>query len=802
MSDQTLTNRKALIMPAKDYGIFLPIGNGGWMLSTTAPHPEAKYAWNRRAAIYAENIGLDFIMSMAKWRGFGGTTDHWGRSLESMTMMSALAEVTSRVKIWATMHANVHNPAVAAKMYTTLQDISGGRAGMNIVNGAYADEFRQFGVWADLSHTDRYVMTELWTEAVVRLWTEDSVTMNTPYFTLAGCQSRPHPVARPTIISAGKSEDARKFQAKYADGAFLAADSLDEMRELSRDVHERAAARGRTCKTYSMLTVVQDETDELANEKVKEWGAGVDREALALMHASWGVPKEQARAWAAGAVGEAAFQTAYVAGSAETLTEHISYVVREADLDGLMLIFPEYDEDMLLFGKTVLPVLRELDALQEHQVVAVHDLAFVLLAKLAGQPASGTAHQARYLLRVVVHQAPPNHPAVLVTQIHRVASLEAAVHAGDAGREQRGAALHYRLDRATVQAQAAPGGRGMRQPQQPRRGPLPGGREVRPRWFPSQRRRGGGGSRHHRRDARGRGDQRGLDLCRHPAGAHPAAVPAATADLDARQVRRAAHLSDPARAARVASARVAVVEPVHVRKQDQRLRSGHVRDQSGEPVVVAEPDLVRGHRVVLVDHREHAELKQPVERALRVPVVPAPHQVVRGEQHLAGADAVPGELRRVPCDQQPLADARRRLLGGQVARPLPQAERRHARRDRAGGDQQHLPAATDPGRESSGQRLDADVVDRATACGQRGGADLDHNSRGLGDVGAGRLRHPSSLQSVPRGPGTCRRPAVRAGSQSKTTASSGSPMSTVSPGSAPASARASSTPSLDSRSAR
>jgi pyrimidine oxygenase len=312
--------------------------------------------------VHAESIGLDFIMSMAKWRGFGGTTDHWGRSLESMTMMSALAEATTRVRIWATLHANVHNPAVAAKMLTTLQDVSGGRVGLNIVNGAYAGEFEQFGIWdPELSHADRYEMTELWTEAVTRLWTEPSVTMHTPYFNLDDCESRPHPATRPTLISAGRSEDARRFQAKYADGAFLAAESLDEMRELSADVHARAKANGRVCKTYSMLTVVQDETDELAAEKVREWGAGLDRDALAKMRRTWGVPEDQARAWAEGAEGEAAFQTAYVAGSAETVTDHIEYIVREADLDGLMLIFPEYDDDMLLFGKTVLPALRARD---------------------------------------------------------------------------------------------------------------------------------------------------------------------------------------------------------------------------------------------------------------------------------------------------------------------------------------------------------------------------------------------------------------------------------------------------------
>ncbi|WP_236794523.1 LLM class flavin-dependent oxidoreductase [Amycolatopsis sp. GM8] len=346
---------------AKEYGIFLPIGSGGWLLSTTAPRPEASYADNKRAALHAEAIGLDFVMSMAKWRGFGGTTDHWGESLESMTMMAGLAEATERVKIWATTHANIHHPGVVAKMYTTLQQISAGRAGINIVNGAYADEFQQFGLWEEMSTEDRYRMTADWTEALIRLWTEDSVTMKSDFFTLQDCESRPHPETRPTIISAGRSPAGREFQATYADGAFLSANTLDEMKALSRDVHERAAARGRRVKTYSMLTVVQAETDAAAREKVERWGAGVDREALAAMRRSWGVPDERARVWAEGATGEEAFQTPYVSGSAETVVEHIARITRGGELDGLMLIFPEYDQDMLLFGETVLPALRALD---------------------------------------------------------------------------------------------------------------------------------------------------------------------------------------------------------------------------------------------------------------------------------------------------------------------------------------------------------------------------------------------------------------------------------------------------------
>ncbi|WP_300678773.1 LLM class flavin-dependent oxidoreductase [Nocardioides sp.] len=341
-----------------EYGVFLPIGNGGWLVSTTAPHPEATYAYNRQVAVDAEQAGLDFIMSMAKWKGFGGSTDHWGETLESMTLMAALAECTSTVRIWATMHANLHHPVVAAKMYTTLQQVSGGRAGMNVVNGSYADEFQQMGLWSELSKADRYRMTAEWTEAVTRLWAAEEVSMDSEFFTLDRAESRPHPSPRPTIINAGASDEAIEFQATWADGAFLGADSFEEMADKSRRVHARAAELGRTCKTYAMLTVVQGETDAAAQARVSAYGEGLDREALLNMSLAWGIPEDWARSWVEDATGEKAFQVPYVAGAADTVAAEIRRLVAAADLDGLMLIFPDYLSDLPLFGRTVLPQLR------------------------------------------------------------------------------------------------------------------------------------------------------------------------------------------------------------------------------------------------------------------------------------------------------------------------------------------------------------------------------------------------------------------------------------------------------------
>ncbi|WP_368496396.1 LLM class flavin-dependent oxidoreductase [Herbiconiux sp. A18JL235] len=345
----------------REYGVFLPNAAGGWLVSTTAPYPPADYDHNKRIARLAEEVGLDFVMAMSKWRGFGGSTDHWGETIESMTMMAGIAEATERVKIWATVHANMQHPAFAAKVFTTLQQISGGRAGMNIVNGSYADEFEQMGLWTALSREERYRMTAEWTHLVDRLWSEDSVTHAGEFFTLDDCQSRPHPSPRPTVINAGTSAAGRAYQAEHVDGAFLGADTLDEMRDSSRDVHERAAALGRTVKTYTMLTVVLGDDDAEAERRAEEYGRGIDRVALANMRRSWGMPEERALAWAEGADGQQAFQTVYVAGGPERVTEHILSVVDTAELDGLMLIFPDYLADLPVFGERVLPELRRRD---------------------------------------------------------------------------------------------------------------------------------------------------------------------------------------------------------------------------------------------------------------------------------------------------------------------------------------------------------------------------------------------------------------------------------------------------------
>ena len=168
---------------------------------------------------------------------------------------------------------------------------------------------------------------------------------------------------------------------------------------------------------------------------------------------------------------------------------------------------------------------------------------------------------------------------------------------------------------------------------------------------------------------------------------------------------------DPARAG---LRRVRGVEGVDVAEQDQRVGVHQVRDQGGQPVVVAEADLVGGHGVVLVDDRDHAELEQPAEGPEGVAVVAAPGDVVDGQQHLADAEAVRGRTAGVVPHQQALADRRRGLLGGQVARAGPSARAApEPGGDRAGRDQDDLPAGQPDGGQRIDERADPGRVDAA-----------------------------------------------------------------------------------------
>lgn len=346
-------------MCTKEFGVFLPIANGGWIISKNTPVLDASYQQNRDAAKLADDIGLDFIMSMGKWRGFGGETGHWGTSLESVTMMAGIAEATKNARIIATMHAGLHNPAVTAKMIATLDQISGGRAGLNIVSGSFKDEFIQMGEWdTSLSHDDRYEMTQEWTTAIKRLWTEDSVTIAGKYFQLRDCVSQPKPVSapRPYLICAGQSEKGLRFTVQNTDACFIGGKDEKDTKRISQMAKRLAGEYNKEIKVFCMCTVVIGDTDEQAQATAQYYREGLDVGAVEGMMRSFGVDVDSAKSMFDRASN--AFMSHTAIGSVATCKQQIAELIEECELDGVMLIFPDYVAGLTTFGRDILPGLK------------------------------------------------------------------------------------------------------------------------------------------------------------------------------------------------------------------------------------------------------------------------------------------------------------------------------------------------------------------------------------------------------------------------------------------------------------
>jgi pyrimidine oxygenase len=253
------------------------------------------------------------------------------------------------------LHAILHNPAVAAKMIATLDHISGGRAGLNIVAGAYRGEFEQMGAWDEkLDHDARYDLTEEWTQIVKLLWREPTVTFKGKYFDFQDCVSEPKPLQPPFLICAGMSKRGFEFSVREADGCFIGGRDRGETRDASRRAKDLAAQLGKEIRTYCMMTVISADTDAEADAKAQKYRDGLDEGAVLGMLESYGVAGNAMTARAQGA-----FMTQTVVGSPTTCAAKIEAFLRDCDIDGLMFIYDDYLQGLRVTGAEILPQLRK-----------------------------------------------------------------------------------------------------------------------------------------------------------------------------------------------------------------------------------------------------------------------------------------------------------------------------------------------------------------------------------------------------------------------------------------------------------
>ncbi|WP_198374264.1 pyrimidine utilization protein A [Neoroseomonas rubea] len=345
-------------------GVFLPIGNNGWLISTTSPQYMPTFELNREVTLKAERFGFDFALSMIKLRGFGGPSRYWDFNLESFTLMAGLAAVTTRIKLFASVAILSIPPALIARMATTIDAIAPGRFGVNIVTGWQKAEYEQMGIWPGEAHfARRYEYAEEYASILQDLWDDGVSDHKGEFFQMTDCRVAPTPSAKVDIISAGQSNRGMKFAAEYADYNFISVGGINDVAQVAPHTERLLAANaaaGRSCEAMLLMMIIADETDDAAMAKWNHYVEGTDIEALAWRD---GQAAADVKAEAHSTVGRMVRSDRVptnmlrLIGSYETIARQMDELSAIPGLAGVMLTFDDYLVGMEQFGTRIMPLM-------------------------------------------------------------------------------------------------------------------------------------------------------------------------------------------------------------------------------------------------------------------------------------------------------------------------------------------------------------------------------------------------------------------------------------------------------------
>ncbi len=318
----------------------------------------------------AEEAGIDFMLPIARWKGYGGDTDFHGSTLETLTWASGLLAATQRITVFGTVHAPLFNPLIAAKELVTADHIGEGRLGLNLVVGWNEGEFEMFGV-DQREHDARYDFAQEWLDAVLRAWREEGTfDIGGQFLKLHGVRAYPKPYGgtRPMIMNAGSSPTGQAFALRNCDAYFTANSasktSLDAAAKKVEEIKSQARALGREIEVFTVGHVICRPTQKEAEDYYRhaiiesaDWGA-VDG-MLALKHITPQTmpPAEyeaKRRYFAANAIGGYPF-----VGTPDHVAEEFANISR-AGMRGVGVSFVNYLDELPYFCGEVLPRLARL----------------------------------------------------------------------------------------------------------------------------------------------------------------------------------------------------------------------------------------------------------------------------------------------------------------------------------------------------------------------------------------------------------------------------------------------------------
>lgn len=291
MTDMQRPNNPMLGPNPFKLGVFCANCDGGLTVSMAPERWRADWDDIVEVARVADRAGIEFILPVAKWKGYGGAANVLGRSFETLTHGAALAALTTRIAIFSTVHVPLVTPSFAAKAIATIDHVSHGRAGLNIVCGWNQEEFDVHGVVIDPER--RYDQGLEW----FKIWSKllagaPEFDWNGEFYKLKRLSTDPVSLQRPwpVVMSAGFSIKGRDFAAQAADVLFTTMTEIDQGEGLVGSVKAYAAKYGRRTDVYTMAHIVcrpsRKEAEDFYYYFAEEMA---DRDALAHYKAQKGL---------------------------------------------------------------------------------------------------------------------------------------------------------------------------------------------------------------------------------------------------------------------------------------------------------------------------------------------------------------------------------------------------------------------------------------------------------------------------------------------------------------------------------
>src|SRR5262245_736695 len=229
----------------------------------------------------AEAAKFDFVFNADTQATFGpDDINVWKRNtvsqrIEPITLLGALTSVTTHIGLVATATTTYLEPFHVARMFASLDQLSGGRSGWNVVTSSAAAEAFNFSHAAHAAHADRYDRATEFVQVVLGLWDtfeDDAFVMDQAsglfvdpdklhmlhhkgkHFSVRGpLMMRRSPQGRPVIVHAGQSEAGRTLAAQSAEVVFSVEQDIDKARDFYKDLKSRAARCGRSPESILIM---------------------------------------------------------------------------------------------------------------------------------------------------------------------------------------------------------------------------------------------------------------------------------------------------------------------------------------------------------------------------------------------------------------------------------------------------------------------------------------------------------------------------------------------------------------------